>query len=259
MSTIVIGGGVGPAAGVQLHQKIIEWTDATGDPTHLDVLHASCSRRIPDRTAFLLGKDVANPGSSMAAVLSQISPNESSDIVVGVPCNTFHSHKVWTAFEDQMRLMWPEARLVHMVRETAMYLKKNFGDGRVGLMSTTGTRATNVYPDLLEDVDLVQVDNTTQDKLQDTIYSQEYGLKSVYPASARARENFESFADELVDAGASALILGCTEIPFAFPGMSKYRGVPLVDPVEILARALVFSADSTKLREHAASALEFTI
>ena len=41
----------------------------------------------------------------------------------------------------------------------------------------------------------------------------------------------------------SAIILGCTEIPFAFPGMSEYEGVRLVDPVDVLADSLIRVAE----------------
>ena len=51
---IIIGGGVGPMAGVALHEKIIEHTLTDGtDQSHLAVHHYSCSSVISDRTAFL--------------------------------------------------------------------------------------------------------------------------------------------------------------------------------------------------------------
>ena len=48
-------GGVGPMAGVKLHEKIIEFTPTDGtDQSHLCVHHISQSQYIPDRTRFLL-------------------------------------------------------------------------------------------------------------------------------------------------------------------------------------------------------------
>ena len=47
---IVIAGGVGPMAGVELHKKIIESTLTDGtDQTHIEVYHLSRSHDIQDR------------------------------------------------------------------------------------------------------------------------------------------------------------------------------------------------------------------
>ena len=52
---IVIGGGVGPMAGVELHKRVIENTLTDGtDQSHMEVLHLSRSGDVPDRTGFLL-------------------------------------------------------------------------------------------------------------------------------------------------------------------------------------------------------------
>ena len=40
-TAILIGGGVGPAAGVQLHSKLVSRTEATGDADHFTVFHVS--------------------------------------------------------------------------------------------------------------------------------------------------------------------------------------------------------------------------
>ena len=54
---LIIGGGVGPMAGVALHARIIENTLPGGsDQGHLDVRHFSRSADVTDRTEFLLGR-----------------------------------------------------------------------------------------------------------------------------------------------------------------------------------------------------------
>jgi len=64
---IIIGGGVGPLAGVELHNKIIEYTLTDGtDQSHLKVYHLSCPSFIPDRTEFLLGNINTNPAQGNA-------------------------------------------------------------------------------------------------------------------------------------------------------------------------------------------------
>jgi len=44
--------------------------------------------------------------------------------------------------------------------------------------------------------------------------------------------------DDLIKLGAEAIILGCTELPLAVPE-SVYRGIPLIDPGIMMARALI--------------------
>lgn len=58
---------------------------------------------------------------------------------------------------------------------------------------------------------------------------------------------FRSFAGVLKQKGADVIILGCTEIPLALPE-PKYDDVPLVDPVEAVARAMIATADPAKLK-----------
>ena len=53
--------GVGPIAGVKLHEKIIQFTPTNGtDQSHFCVHHVSQSQYIPDRTKFLLSEQKTN-------------------------------------------------------------------------------------------------------------------------------------------------------------------------------------------------------
>src|SRR5690606_29969226 len=104
---IIIGGGVGPMAGVGLHKNVIENTQTDGtDQTHLRVAHFSASDSISDRTKFLLGEVMDNPAEGMANVMAmadaaaQIARQEA---VAGVPCNTFHAPKIWDRFMEILK------------------------------------------------------------------------------------------------------------------------------------------------------------
>ena len=51
---LVVLGGMGPRAGIELHQRILQNTVTDGtDQAHLDVLHVAMPSRVHDRTAFL--------------------------------------------------------------------------------------------------------------------------------------------------------------------------------------------------------------
>ncbi len=285
-SKLIIGGGVGPMAGVELHRKIIEHTLTDGtDQDHFDVIHLSLASRISDRTGYLIDSGSRNPGDEMAEVV-RIALRGLGDedgpgkpCIVGVPCNTFHAPPIFDRFLSSMdsfigehggrtvsgrtvsgrtvsgrtitdrAISSPGITVVHMLRETLDLIRQLQPDARrIGLMSTTGTRRSRVWHDLLEKdgYTVVEVEESVQPELHDTIYHPEWGLKAVSPASETARRRFETYADSLISEGAEALVLGCTEIPLALPGL-RFRNTPLVDPVLALARGMIREGNPEKL------------
>ena len=249
---IGIVGGVGPEAGTLLHRYIIAETALQKriqkDQDHLIVQHISASPWISDRTGFLLGQhedNSANGAFRVIQILDKTAKDLERQCVVGIPCNTFHSEPIFGELtrllqEDRME----QVSVLNMIEETTKCIKEKFGDiSRIGLMSTTGTREQRIYHALLEPLgyEIVEVDADQQSKLHDTIYNAEWGIKSVSPVSRQARENFEKFAQKIIEKGAEAIILGCTEIPLALPG-EKFEGIPLIDPMRALGRALVKKA-----------------
>jgi aspartate racemase len=61
------------------------------------------------------------------------------------------------------------------------------------------------------------------------------------------KENIEICMDELISNGAQVIILGCTELPIIIRD-KQYKGVPILDSADILARALVREANINKLK-----------
>lgn len=252
---ICIGGGVGPMAGVELHRKIVEATVTDGtDQAHLDVIHLSRSSVVGDRTQFLLGSSPCNPAAAMAdtvllGVRSLAAAGKAA--VVGVPCNTFHAESIFTPFAERVKAEAGDgATVLHMLEETVAHMREALPGARtIGLMSTTGTRASKVWARLLEAHGYVpvQVPEEMQAMVHQSIYDVDFGLKAVSPASSKAVAMVEMCADRLISDGADAIILGCTELPLALTG-SEYAGKPLVDPVLALARALIREAAPAKLR-----------
>ncbi len=251
---IGIGGGVGPEAGIGLHKKIIEQTDSGGtDQGHIEVYHLSRSHDIADRTEFLLKHVDNNPAEGMfntAQALTSVADETEKELVLGIPCNTFHAPEIFNHFLGLLKKNNLNIQVVNMLEETVQFIKDFFpGVKKLGLMSTTGTRKVKIYNKIFEPLglEIIEVPDEMQEELHDTIYNQKWGIKAVSPVSKKARDNFLKFSGVLNNQDAEAIILGCTEIPLALPEQ-KFENIPLIDPVLILARALIREAAESKLR-----------
>jgi aspartate racemase len=248
---IVIGGGVGPMAGVALHAKIIENTLTDGtDQSHLCVHHYSCPALVPDRTAWLLDHSAADPAAGMAGIFKAAARALNGSAVGGVPCNTFHAPEIFDRFTRMLEEMRVGIPVINMLDESIASMRPSLVRGSlVGVMSTTGTRISGVYDDLLARAGYraLYVPQGDQECLHASIYDTGWGIKAVVPVSAHALDTVESLAADLVGRGACAIILACTELPLAFGGL-EFHGISLVDPVLALARALIREAAPGKLK-----------
>jgi len=245
-------------AGVKLHEKIIRYSKASCDQDHMELVHLSTP--ILDRTNYLITKLGANPGGEMFTAvkgLSKLAANRRKFVIAGVPCNTFHAPPVWNCLIDQVvrmnqqiadeygeeysAVLPGQVHFVHMLKETVAYCIA-LGAKKIGLLSTTGTRKSGVYRDMFAPfkIDLLEVDKDVQPDVHDAIYNSTYGIKALDRACPKVVEAFRGFVRDIKKKGATALILGCTEIPIALPE-KEFEGVTLIDPMDVLARRLVDS------------------
>lgn len=252
---IGIAGGVGPAASIKLETTINQQTLNNGtDQGHLTVIHISAPSEIPDRTDFLLGKVKKDPAGAMFKVAKAIADAAeimgAKEVFVGIPCNTFHAPRIWNHFIQILKDNQVNIQPLHMLYETANLIKQNYPDVKnIGLLSTTGTREVDVYGEILRPLGycLIQVTDEKQKELHDSIYNSQWGIKAVNPVTKKARKKVIECIEILRKKDAQVCILGCTELPLALPE-PEYKGMPLVDPMLALARALIREADNAKLK-----------
>ena len=84
---------------------------------------------------------------------------------------------------------------------------------------------------------------------QQAISNTAYGIKAQSnPVTPEARGALLAEAEKLVEQGADAVILGCTEIPLALTE-PDLRGVPLLDATKVLARALIIAFAPERLKK----------
>jgi aspartate racemase len=226
MSERVIGilGGMGPEATADLFLEIIRLTPARKDQDHVPVLIFS-NPRIPDRTRAILG---AGEDPLPALVETAKALERGGAGIVTVPCNAAHHYVPMI----QEKIGIP---ILNMIEETCRTLKKErSGIHSVGLLAATGTIRSGVYGTVCsrQGLELLVPGDIEQERIHAAIFEVKAGTHG-----EATRECFESAGAALVQKGAQAVILGCTEIPLAFdPREVQYLSV---NPTRILAQAAV--------------------
>ncbi len=224
-------GGLGPSATADLYRLVIKNTLAKKDQDHLRLLIDS-HPQIADRTAAIL-----NGGESpLAGMLesAKILANAGADFLA-IPCNT--AHYFVPELESQIDLP-----VINMIKETADFISKN-GWAKVGLLSTSGTAKSGVYQKFMDEYNfqLLIPNNQDIENEMEAIYGDK-GIKagSNYEKSAYNKNLFIEVMNNLKANGADAIIMGCTEIPLCLD--DNDFSLPLINPTEILAKAIVSKA-----------------
>jgi aspartate racemase len=221
---IGILGGMGPEATLDLYRHIIQLTPASRDQDHIRVLIYS-NPKIPDRTLAISGKG-ESPQKALIDSARRLEAGGAG--IIAMPCNASHYYLP----EIQQAIGIP---ILNMVVEVCRKLRSNLPDIKaVGLIATNGTVYSRVYHKVLaaEGISVLTPNEKDQAETQAAIAQVKAGIHS-----EAAREQFHSIGANLVQAGAEAVILGCTEIPLVFdPGAVRY---PSLNSTLILAEAAV--------------------
>ncbi len=226
-------GGLGPAATVDLYDKIVKATPAKNDQEHIKLV-VEQNPQIPDRTAALLA---GGPDPTLALFnCAKRLEDDGCDAII-IPCNT--AHAFIPAMERHLKIPF-----INMQQATIDEIKEKFGDSaRVGLMATTGTVKTGIYSKKAEamGVPMFTPDDAHQERVMAAIYGPE-GAKAG-KTDGICREDLLSAAEYLVrEKDCNVLILGCTELPLILsegPLLCAGKEVFVIDPTSALARKVV--------------------
>lgn len=232
--TIGIVGGMGPEATANLYAEIIRATPAKKDQEHVPVMIAGIPQ-VPDRTnAILYGGE-----SPVSAILNSARKLEEigADFLI-MPCNTSHF------FINEIR-PFINVPFVSMIEETVSFVKNNYPDmKRIGLLATTGTVETGIYTDAFgkEGIDIITLDQFNQEGL---VMEAIYGSKGIKSGRKNVPKIFLLKAvSKLLEKGAKAIILGCTEIPLVLK--QKHTDCIIINPTKILAEKAVHLSTSIR-------------
>lgn len=236
---IGIVGGIGSYAGLDLVKKIFDLTNANSDQEHLPVNLIS-NPSIPDRTLFLENKCLENPAYSIFEVIKKLYFIGST--IIGIPCNTAHSIEIFEVIKKLIISNNLNINLLNMIDEVNNYIEKEFSSvKKVGILSTTGTYKSKVYDKTFnsDKFDLIYPDfNIQENFVHDSIYNPDYGIKSVYPVSKKAKDNLIFAIEHLHFKKVEIIILACTELPLAIQD-KKYKNISFVDSTFVLANSLI--------------------
>ena len=236
MTTKTVGvlGGMGPAAGADFVRLFVQaCTDhlrATG-ATVVDQAypeHWLAQLPIPDRSAALLAPETAqDPFPMMCTGMDKLQAVGA--VAVAMACNTAH------AWHERLQRAYPQLQVLHIARVVANNLRAQ-GHNACMLLATQGTYRIGLYDEALAacgiTVHLPQ--EAEREQLMRGIY---HGVKA--DKMDVARSDFAQVASRMrARHGDVPLIMGCTEIPLALPGMAEVEGMQLVDPAWELAQAL---------------------
>ena len=72
--------------------------------------------------------------------------NSIDEIIIGIPCNTFHSEPILEPFLFYLNnIPKNNFKFLNMIELTTNYIKNNHENQKIGLLSTYGTISSNVY------------------------------------------------------------------------------------------------------------------
>ena len=235
-------GGLGPAATVDLYDKIVRATPAANDQEHFKLV-VEQNPQTPDRTKCLLegGED-----PTLALYNSAVRLQADGCDALIVPCNTAHAFVPFL----QRHLKVP---FINMQQVTMDEIQAKYGkSAKVGLLATSGTVKTGIYSvkSLAMGIPMVAPDQPHQELVMRAIYGPK-GAKAGF-TDGQCREDLLSAAEYLVEKhGCNVLILGCTELPLILDeGDMEIAGrtVFVIDPTSALARKVVKCAEESFAR-----------
>jgi len=218
-------GGMGPLASAQFMVRLTQLTPATRDQEHIPTVLWS-DPRVPDRTVGSL----AGGADPLPWLLRGIAGLRHAGCgAIAIPCNTAHG------WYDAMHAA-AGVPILHIVDAAAAELRRTGVRSRtIGVMGTAATLAMRLYQDRLGALgwDCIVPDEADMARL-------------VSPAIALVKANcvadayapLAEAASGLAARGATAVVLGCTEIPLGLQA-GPPPDVPMVDTIDGLARAAI--------------------
>ncbi len=209
-------------SGVYFCELLTEHTRAESDRQHLDFLLSSRATT-PDRTDYILGRSAEDPTPVMIEEVEKLIAAGVDRIAI--PCNTAHY------FYERIAGV-STVPVINIIRETVDFCAKN-QIRTVGVLATEGTVRSGAYEEECRRAGIGYLTCTPEEQREIThmIYQQ---IKKGQAPDVGA---FRAIADRLLERGAEAIILGCTELSLLKRRVGNEPN--WIDSLEVLACAAI--------------------
>lgn len=214
---IGILGGMGPMASADMFLKFIHSANATSDQTHIPLIISSVPD-IPDRSAHLLNGG-ADPYPHLFTYAQNLIKAGASCIVIA--CNTAH---YWF---ERLQADFHDVHFISMI-DTASETAKHSGHTHIGILATNATLATRLYKDKITQAGLTYLEPDDNALVMQSIYLYKAGEAEKATALMQAEQ------EKLRQKGATALIMGCTEVPLILADDAKANPDAYIDATQAL-------------------------
>ena len=232
MSRIVIIGGMGPQASLELHRRIIASASLAGAQNNEDypeILHAS----IPI-TDFISSGDSTKGFQELARSIDLLQLQEDDSLIIA--CNTVHL----LLPELEARYSTPFISLVDATKQKIDHERNKI----VGLLASPTTIKSKLYATPLNRIGCSLLLPTNAE-----IYAIEQGIRHIIAngEAEKVRKHVEPIIARMINEGAEKIILGCTELSIVFRNSKNDR---LVDPLDVVCSHF-FTIEPSKTGEYA--------
>lgn len=220
-------GGMGPAASAEFMVRLTAQTPAKRDQDHIPTILWS-DPAVPDRSTSMRNGDDKPLPYLLAGIQGLVSVG--CNLIV-MPCNTAH---LWFK-EMEKQASW-HARIVHIVDSVAdALLDVSVVDSKIGVMGTQATVELGLYQYRLNKLGWNCIVPTKQE--MDTLVQPAIDLIKANQFEA-AHPMLMTVIHSLIGRGATAVVLGCTEIPLSIK-KDIVQDTPIINSIDSLVKAAI--------------------
>lgn len=220
-------GGMGPAASNEFVTRLVAKTPATKDQDHIPFVLWSDST-IPDRSTSMLNGD-DKPLPYLLAGIQGLKIAGCTTIVI--PCNTAH---FWFSHLEKIAA-W-NAKIIHIVDSVTEALRDiNVTNDKIGIIGTKATIEYGLYQYKLNKLGWECITPTKEQ--MDTLVNPAINLIKASNMD-QAHEMLMTVIHSLINKGAKAVVLGCTEIPLSIRE-NTVQDTPIINSIDSLVMSAI--------------------
>ena len=227
-------GGMGPAASAEFVNRLIAQTPASCDQDHIPFVLWS-DPRVPDRSTSLRNKN----DLPLSWLLNGIQGLKSAGCnCIVIPCNTAH---FW--FDEMKKQASWNSKIIHIVDSVVDALQDvNVTNSTIGIIGTQATIELGLYQYKLNKLGWNCITPTKEE--MDTLVQPAINLIKANNNEA-AQPLIMTVVNRLIDSGAKAVVLGCTELPLAVK-QTEEKGIPLINSIDSLVKSALIEYNKGK-------------